>query len=72
MKKSLSKKSKKVIEEKFREFTVMSSLAELTRSGAKLMLQVALEEEITCFLARDLYERTSSAKGGGTALSQGL
>lgn len=63
MKKSLSKKSKKVIEEKFREFTVMSSLAELTRSGAKLMLQVALEEEITCFLARDLYERTSSAKG---------
>ena len=63
VKKSLSKKSKKVIEEKFREFTVMSSLAELTRSGAKLMLQVALEEEITCFLARDLYERTSSAKG---------
>ncbi|MEW6054952.1 MAG: IS256 family transposase [Nitrospirota bacterium] len=63
MKKSLSKKAKKVIEENFEEFIVMPSLAELTRMGAKMMLQVAVEEEITAYLARDHYERTASARG---------
>jgi putative transposase len=63
VKKSLSKKAKKVIEENLKEFMVMPSLTELTRIGARMMLQVALEEEITAHLERDYYERTSSAKG---------
>ena len=63
MKKSLSKKSKKVIEESLEEFKAMPPLTELTRIGARMMLQVAVEEEITAHLARDHYERTSSARG---------
>lgn len=63
MKKSLSKKAKKVIEESLNEFKTLPPLAELTRIGARMMLQVAVEEEITAHLARDHYERTSSAKG---------
>jgi transposase-like protein len=63
VKKSLSKKARKVIEENLEEFVVMPSLAELTRMGAKMMLQVAVEEEITAYLARDHYERTASARG---------
>ena len=45
------------------EFMSIPSLGELTRIGARMMLQVAVEEEITAYLARDHYERTSSAKG---------
>lgn len=63
VKKSLSKKSKKVIEENLEEFMAMPPLTELTRIGARMMLQVAVEEEITAYLARDHYERTSSARG---------
>jgi transposase-like protein len=63
MKRSLSKKSKKVIEENLEEFKAMPPLRELTRIGARMMLQVALEEEITANLERDYYERTTSAKG---------
>ena len=63
MKKSLSKKAKKVIEENLEEFMAMPPLRELTRIGARMMLQVALEEEITAHLERDYYERTTSAKG---------
>ena len=63
MKKSLSKKAKKVIEENLKEFMEMPPLTELTRIGARMMLQVALEEEITAHLERDYYERSSSAKG---------
>jgi len=63
MKKSLSKKSKKVIEESMEGFRGLQPLAELTRIGARMMLQVAVEEEITAHLVRDLYERTSLAKG---------
>lgn len=63
MKKSLSKKSKKVIDEGLEEFMGMPPLAELTKIGARMMLQAAVEEEITAYLARDLYERSSSAKG---------
>jgi putative transposase len=63
VKKSLSKKAKKVIEENLEEFKVIPPLGELTRIGARMMLQVALEEEITSHLERDYYERTTSAKG---------
>ena len=63
MKKSLSKKAKKVIEKSLEEFRAMPPLTELTRIGARMMLQVALEEEITANLERDYYERSSSAKG---------
>lgn len=61
--KSLSKKAKKVIEENLEELMAVPPLRELTRIGARMMLQVALEEEITAHLDRDYYERTSSAKG---------
>jgi len=40
-----------------------SSLAELTRIGAKMMLQVAVEEEISLFLGRDYYERRPASRG---------
>jgi len=63
MKKSLSKKTKKVIDENLEEFLTMPPLRELTRIGARMMLQSAMEEEVTTYLERDLYERTSSAKG---------
>lgn len=63
MKKSLSKKTKKVIEENLEEFLAMPPLRELTRIGARMMLQSAMEEEVTTYLERDFYERTSSAKG---------
>ena len=63
MNKILTKKAKKVIEENLGEFKAMPPLWELTRIGARMMLQVALEEEITAHLERDYYERTNSAKG---------
>src|SRR4030066_715381 len=63
MKKSLSKKAKKVIEESLEKFKAMPPLTELTRIGARMMLQVALEEERTAHLERDHYERTPLAKG---------
>lgn len=63
MKESLSKKSKKVIEKHLEEFKRGSSLVELTRTGARMMLEVAIEEELTAFLGRDYYERRSSQKG---------
>jgi transposase-like protein len=63
MKKSLSKKAKKVIEEGVQEFMELPPLAELTRIGARMMLQSALEEEVTAYLHRDYYERITGAKG---------
>ena len=50
MKRSLSKKAKKVIEEGVEEFMALPPLAELTRIGARVMLQAALEEEVTIYL----------------------
>lgn len=38
-------------------------LSELGRLGARLMLQCAVEEEVTEFLGRHRYERTPSARG---------
>ena len=55
VKKSLSKKSKKVIEEGMEKFMTLPSLVELTKIGAKMMLQSALEEEVTAYLQRDYY-----------------
>ena len=63
VKKSLSKKTKKVIEENLKEFLTMPPLMELTRIGARMMLQSAMEEEVTAYLQRDYYERNAGAKG---------
>jgi len=63
MRESLSKKSKKVIEKELRGLKQRSSLAELTRIGARMMLEVAVEEELTAFLGRDYYERRDDQEG---------
>lgn len=63
MKKSLSKKAKKVIEEQMEGFMRVASLSEITRLGARMMLQSALEEEVTAYLERDYYERVGDKKG---------
>jgi len=63
MRKSLSKKAKKVIEKHFEEFKEGDSLVELTRAGARMMLEVAVEEELTAFLGRDYYERRRGQEG---------
>ena len=38
-------------------------LAEIGRLGARLVLQRAVEEEVTAFLGRGRYERTPEARG---------
>lgn len=63
MKKSISKKAKKVIEKGIEELTIMPSLERITRIGAQMMLQAAIEEEVTAYLGRDYYERKDSANG---------
>jgi len=63
VKKSLSKKTKKVIEDNLKEFMTLPPLMELTRIGARMMLQSAMEEEVTAYLQRDYYERNAGAKG---------
>ena len=63
MKKILAKKAKKVIEDGVQEFMEMPPLSELTRIGARMMLQSGLEEEVTAYLQRDYYERSTKAKG---------
>lgn len=45
-----------------------SSLMELTRVGATMMLQAAIEEEVTAYLGRDHYERKPSARGSRNGL----
>lgn len=59
----LSKKAKKVIEKSLEDLKGRNSLIELTRIGAKMMLEVAIEEELTLFLGRDYYERRKSQEG---------
>jgi transposase-like protein len=63
MKKSLSKKVEKVIKEGLEEMTQRSSLREVTTIGARMMLRVAIEEEVTAYLQRDYYERSAEARG---------
>jgi transposase-like protein len=63
MKKSISKKVKEVIEKHMEEMDHISSIMELTRIGARMMLHIALEEELKIFLNRDYYERRVNQKG---------
>jgi putative transposase len=63
VKKILSKKAKKVIEAGVEQFMALPTLTELTKIGARMMLQSALEEEVTAYLQRDYYERNAEAKG---------
>ncbi|MCG2709982.1 MAG: hypothetical protein L6246_06675 [Thermodesulfovibrionales bacterium] len=63
MKKSVSKKTKEVIEKHMGEMNHISSIMELTRTGARMMLQIAIEEELLAFLDRDYYERRTTQKG---------
>lgn len=44
------KKTKEVIEKHMREMNHISSIMELTRTGARMMLQIAIEEELLAFL----------------------
>jgi transposase-like protein len=67
---SLSKKSKKVIEKSTKEFMQRNSLVELTKVGARMMIQIALEEELRAFLGRDYYERRSNGQEGSRAGSK--
>jgi len=60
---SVAEKAKKVIQEVMEYAREISSLAELTKVGARMMLQSALEEEVTAFLHRDYYERVEEARG---------
>lgn len=70
-KRRLSKKSEKVI----REMTEAGRLFEnplsvMAREGARVMLRVALEEEMTEVLGRDLYERMEGARGHRSGYKQ--
>ena len=67
---SLSKKSKKVIEKNMEEFQQRNSLVEITKVGARMMIQIALEEELRAFLGRDYYERRSNGQEGSRAGSK--
>jgi len=67
---SLSKKSKKVIEKSIKELMQRNSLVELTKVGARMMIQIALEEELSAFLGRDYYERRSDGQEGSRAGSK--
>lgn len=63
MKKRLSKKSEKVIKEMMEQRLFEHPLALVAKAGARMMLRVALEEEIMDVLERDYYERSEGAKG---------
>src|SRR4030043_911602 len=63
MKKSLTKKAKKVIEKGIEDLKRTSSLEGITKIGAQMMVQVAIEEEVTAYLNRDYYERNVTAAG---------
>jgi hypothetical protein len=52
VRKSLSKKSKKVIEKHLEEFRQSHSLVELTKIGSRMMHEAAIEGELTAFLGR--------------------
>lgn len=58
---SISKKSRKVIEENLEELKGRHPLIEVTRIGARMALQVAIEEELCMLLGRDYYERNNHA-----------
>ncbi len=60
----LSKKSEKVIKEMVEGGRLFENpLSMMAREGARMMLRVALEEEMTEALGRELYERTEGSIG---------
>lgn len=64
MSRRLSKKAEKVIKKVMEEERLFEHpLALVAKAGARMMLQVALEEEITTYLGRDYYERNDDASG---------
>lgn len=63
MSRRLSKKSEKVIKKLMEERIFEHPLALVVKAGARMMLQVALEEEIKDYLGRDYYERVEGAEG---------
>jgi transposase-like protein len=71
MRKSLSKKSEKVIREVIEGGRLFENpLSAMAREGARMMLRVALEEELTEAIGRDLYERTEGARGSRNGYKQ--
>lgn len=64
MRKSLTKKAKKVIDAGMENLmNVPMTLWNIVKHGAQMMLQSALEEEVTIYLERDYYERSPQKKG---------
>ena len=63
MRKRLSKKSEKVIKEMMGQRLFEHPLALAAKAGARMMLQIAVEEEIADVLGRDHYERIEQANG---------
>src|SRR5208283_5292829 len=64
MRKSLTKKAKKVIESGVESLmNVPMTLWDIVKHGAQMMLQSALEEEVTIYLERDYYERSPQNNG---------
>jgi len=64
MRKSLTKKAKKVIETGMESLmSAPMTLLNIVRHGAQMMLQSALEEEVTIYLERDYYERSPQNNG---------
>jgi len=63
MERRLSKKSEKVIKEMMEGRLFEHPLALVAKAGARMMLQVALEEEVTDALGRDHYERIEGRNG---------
>lgn len=64
MRRSLSKKARKVMQKMMEEARKEHPLSVLSKMGAQMMLQVALEEELCAFLGRDHYERREVGQTG--------
>lgn len=64
MKRILSKKAQKVMQKMMEEVQKEHPLSVLSKLGAQMMLQVALEEELFAFMKRDHYERREEGQEG--------
>lgn len=64
MRRSLSKKAQKVMQKMMEEAQKEHPLSVLSKIGARMMLQAALEEELCLFLDRDHYERRVDGQRG--------
>lgn len=67
---SLSKKSEEVIEKHLRDLKERQPLIELIKIGARMMLEVAVQEELTAFLGRDHYERRNGQEGSRSGVKR--